>query len=233
MLFISLFRLLTPPPSLICEPKISLVDAVVFVILLPLPASHNLPQTRPNSNPPASTMTATNGVNGAKAPKPTFPAEAATREYAASLDKADPLRALRDEFIIPSKANLATKKLAKPGKHQNSRKMHRERNQIEKEREREKVACGERWSFADMRQKVSPLIRAFTSAVTRSVSSPRRLPSTWKPSWTPGHQSEYAAISQNWRILLFQNGSSSRSRRRHPCARLLALHQTRSLPWAP
>ncbi|KAF7715132.1 Kynureninase 2 [Penicillium ucsense] len=60
-------------------------------------------------------MTATNGVNGTKAPKPTFPAEAATREYAASLDKADPLRALRDEFIIPSKANLATKKLAKPG----------------------------------------------------------------------------------------------------------------------
>ncbi|KAJ5364502.1 Kynureninase 2 [Penicillium cataractarum] len=60
-------------------------------------------------------MTGANGVNGVKAPKPTFPAEAATREYAASLDKADPLRALRDEFIIPSKANLASKKLAKPG----------------------------------------------------------------------------------------------------------------------
>lgn len=60
-------------------------------------------------------MTGANGVNGVKAPKPTFPAEAATREYAVSLDKADPLRALRDEFIIPSKANLASKKLAKPG----------------------------------------------------------------------------------------------------------------------
>ncbi|CAI7607366.1 unnamed protein product [Penicillium bialowiezense] len=48
-------------------------------------------------------------------PKPTFPAEAATHEYAASLDAADPLRQFRDQFIIPSKANLATKKLAKPG----------------------------------------------------------------------------------------------------------------------
>lgn len=56
-----------------------------------------------------------NGVNGVKAPKPVFPAEAASKEYAASLDAADPLRDLRDQFIIPSKANLATKKLAKPG----------------------------------------------------------------------------------------------------------------------
>ncbi|KAJ5619773.1 Kynureninase 2 [Penicillium lagena] len=55
------------------------------------------------------------GVNGVKAPKPVFPAEAASKEYAASLDAADPLRDLRDQFIIPSKANLATKKLAKPG----------------------------------------------------------------------------------------------------------------------
>jgi kynureninase len=50
-----------------------------------------------------------------KAPKPVFPAEAASLEYAASLDAADPLRGFRDQFIIPSKANLATKKLAKPG----------------------------------------------------------------------------------------------------------------------
>ncbi|KAJ5776037.1 uncharacterized protein N7511_001048 [Penicillium nucicola] len=49
-----------------------------------------------------------------KAPKPVFPAEAATLEYAASLDAADPLRGFRDQFIIPSKANIATKKLAKP-----------------------------------------------------------------------------------------------------------------------
>lgn len=48
-------------------------------------------------------------------PKPTFPAEAATHEHAASLDAADPLREFRDKFIIPSKANIATKKLAKPG----------------------------------------------------------------------------------------------------------------------
>lgn len=61
-------------------------------------------------------MNGTNGTNGVKSPKPVFPAEALTKEYAVSLDKTDPLRALRDEFIIPSKANLASKKLAKPGK---------------------------------------------------------------------------------------------------------------------
>ncbi|KAJ5693216.1 Kynureninase 2 [Penicillium macrosclerotiorum] len=60
-------------------------------------------------------MTGANGVNGVKAPKPVFPAEASSSEYAASLDKLDPLNKLRDEFIIPSKANLASKKLAKPG----------------------------------------------------------------------------------------------------------------------
>lgn len=48
-------------------------------------------------------------------PKPEFPADADTKEYAASLDAADPLRGFRDEFIIPSKANIASKKLAKPG----------------------------------------------------------------------------------------------------------------------
>ncbi|KAJ5171807.1 Kynureninase 2 [Penicillium capsulatum] len=56
----------------------------------------------------------------AKLSKPTFPAEADSKEYAASLDAADPLRALRDEFIIPSKANLASKKVAKPGLSQDS-----------------------------------------------------------------------------------------------------------------
>ncbi|KAJ5596028.1 Kynureninase 2 [Penicillium hetheringtonii] len=61
-------------------------------------------------------MNGTNGTtNGVKSPKPSFPAEATSKEYAISLDKSDPLRALRDEFIIPSKANLASKKLAKPG----------------------------------------------------------------------------------------------------------------------
>lgn len=46
---------------------------------------------------------------------PTFPENAATKEYAASLDATDPLRGFRDQFIVPSKANIATKKLAKPG----------------------------------------------------------------------------------------------------------------------
>lgn len=47
--------------------------------------------------------------------KPVFPAEAGTKEYAATLDAADQLAGFRDKFIIPSKANIATKKLAKPG----------------------------------------------------------------------------------------------------------------------
>lgn len=54
-------------------------------------------------------------MNGIKAPKPVFSAESATKEHAAALDAADPLRELRHQFIIPSKANLASKKLAKPG----------------------------------------------------------------------------------------------------------------------
>ena len=44
-----------------------------------------------------------------------FPAEAATKDYAASLDSSDSLAAFRDKFIVPSKANIASKKLAKPG----------------------------------------------------------------------------------------------------------------------
>ncbi|PLB54812.1 putative kynureninase [Aspergillus steynii IBT 23096] len=47
--------------------------------------------------------------------KPTFPENAGTREYAASLDAADPLATFRDKFIVPSKANINHKKLAKPG----------------------------------------------------------------------------------------------------------------------
>ncbi|GAB1212312.1 Kynureninase 2 [Aspergillus terreus] len=46
--------------------------------------------------------------------KPSFPDNAASKEYAASLDAADPLASFRDQFIIPSKANIACKKLAKP-----------------------------------------------------------------------------------------------------------------------
>jgi hypothetical protein len=58
----------------------------------------------------------TTKMTATKALKPVFSEEAASQEYAASLDAADPLREFRDQFIIPSKANLATKKLAKPGK---------------------------------------------------------------------------------------------------------------------
>ncbi len=46
--------------------------------------------------------------------KPAFPENAASKEYATSLDAADPLGAFRRKFIVPSKANLASKKLAKP-----------------------------------------------------------------------------------------------------------------------
>jgi kynureninase len=47
--------------------------------------------------------------------KPTFPAEANTLEYAQSLDAKDHMRKFREQFIIPSRANIKTKKLAKPG----------------------------------------------------------------------------------------------------------------------
>jgi kynureninase len=49
--------------------------------------------------------------------KPTckFPSNASSSEYAESLDVADPLKSFRDQFIIPSKANLKTTRLAKPG----------------------------------------------------------------------------------------------------------------------
>lgn len=47
--------------------------------------------------------------------KPQFPAEADSESYARQLDSQDPLRSFREKFIIPSKANLRSKVLAKPG----------------------------------------------------------------------------------------------------------------------
>ena len=54
-------------------------------------------------------------MNGFKAGKQIFPADADSQEYALSLDKVDPLRGLRDEFIIPYKETLASNKMAEPG----------------------------------------------------------------------------------------------------------------------
>jgi kynureninase len=47
--------------------------------------------------------------------KPTFDTGADTEQYARELDAQDHLRSFREKFIIPSKANLKTKKLEKPG----------------------------------------------------------------------------------------------------------------------
>ncbi|KAL1652020.1 Kynureninase (L-kynurenine hydrolase) [Diplodia intermedia] len=47
--------------------------------------------------------------------KPQFPADADSESYAQQLDSQDHLRSFRDKFIIPSKANLRSKSLAKPG----------------------------------------------------------------------------------------------------------------------
>ncbi|RAQ63979.1 kynureninase [Aspergillus flavus] len=54
-------------------------------------------------------------MSNVKSSKPVFPENAGSKEYAASLDAADPLASFRDKFIIPSKANINSKKLAKPG----------------------------------------------------------------------------------------------------------------------
>lgn len=59
---------------------------------------------------------ATSGVPLAiRSSKPVYPETAATKDYAASLDASDPLKDFRNKFIIPSKANINSKKLAKPG----------------------------------------------------------------------------------------------------------------------
>jgi len=50
-----------------------------------------------------------------KETKPTFPSEANTLEYARQQDKKDPMNRFRDQFIIPSKANLKATKVEKPG----------------------------------------------------------------------------------------------------------------------
>lgn len=47
--------------------------------------------------------------------KPTFAEEANTLEYAQSLDAKDHMRSFREKFIIPSKSNIKTKKVVKPG----------------------------------------------------------------------------------------------------------------------
>ena len=50
--------------------------------------------------------------------KPVFPPGADAEQYARSLDEEDHLRSFRDKFIIPSKENIKTKKLEKPGTSQ-------------------------------------------------------------------------------------------------------------------
>ncbi|KAH8596172.1 kynureninase [Bisporella sp. PMI_857] len=50
-----------------------------------------------------------------KITKPSFPSEANTIEYAKSLDAKDHLRYFREQFIIPSKANIKATKVEKPG----------------------------------------------------------------------------------------------------------------------
>lgn len=50
-----------------------------------------------------------------KETKPTFPSEANTLEYAKEQDVKDPMNRFRDQFIIPSKANLKATKVEKPG----------------------------------------------------------------------------------------------------------------------
>lgn len=50
-----------------------------------------------------------------KVEKPTFSSKANTLEYAQSLDAKDHMRRFRDQFIIPSKANIKAKKLSKSG----------------------------------------------------------------------------------------------------------------------
>ena len=52
--------------------------------------------------------------------KPSFPVEATTEQYAQSLDLKDHMRSFRERFIIPSKANIKAKKLAKPGGYSQS-----------------------------------------------------------------------------------------------------------------
>jgi hypothetical protein len=46
---------------------------------------------------------------------PSFPFEANTIEYAKSLDAKDHLRSFREKFIIPSKSNIKSKRVVKPG----------------------------------------------------------------------------------------------------------------------
>lgn len=121
-------------------------------------------------------MTGVNGTNKAKMPKPVFPAEAASKEYAASLDAKDPLNWTRDLFIIPSKANLASKKLAKPGELS----IH------------EVITIGWLIYILKVWSQVSQRMTVSTSAATRWVFSLRLSASTWKLSWIRGHQSVFA-----------------------------------------
>lgn len=69
----------------------------------------------------SSALTSTNAKMGSIAVeqthtvKPSFPAEANSLEYAQSLDAKDHLRSFREKFVIPSKENIKSKKLSKPG----------------------------------------------------------------------------------------------------------------------
>lgn len=52
-----------------------------------------------------------------KETKPTFPSGAGTLDYAKEQDAKCHMRRFRDQFIIPSKANLKATKVEKPGMH--------------------------------------------------------------------------------------------------------------------
>lgn len=70
----------------------------------------------PSSITPQETAAAvSNTMANSKFTPPSYASNSLTREYAESLDKADPLSSFRQKFIIPSKANLKATKLAKPG----------------------------------------------------------------------------------------------------------------------
>jgi len=56
--------------------------------------------------------------------KPSFPLEANTLAYAQSLDAKDHLRSFREKFIIPSKSNMKSKRVVKPGLFSSSIVVH-------------------------------------------------------------------------------------------------------------
>ena len=142
--------------------------------------------------------------------KPSFPAEANTLEYAKSLDSKDPLRSFREKFIIPSKSNIKSKKLCKPGSSPVTPPHHMTNP-----------------------SKNNPMINASTSVETLSVYNHGPCRNTWGSISIRGPRLVSMGILETSKDHLYRNGNSSPSKHQSHKLQSSVPLRPRSPRWGP